>query len=132
MKKLSLLLLLMLSLALPLAMAQTATKSTKENPATAAKTTKSYTDKLDINTASKEQLEALPGIGGTYSQKIIDGRPYRAKNELVTRKILPKATYDKIKDQIIAHQVSAGKTAGASPGSSSKSTTKSETTTPKK
>jgi len=57
---------------------------------------------LDINTATAEQLKAFPGIGDAYSKRIIDGRPYTAKNQLVTRGILPQATYNKIKDQIIA------------------------------
>ena len=88
-----------LSLISGMAGAQAAKKPAKAPTAAAANA-----DLLDINSATKEQLEALPGIGDAYSQKIIDGRPYAKKTDLVRKKVVPQATYNKIKDQIIAKQ----------------------------
>jgi DNA uptake protein ComE-like DNA-binding protein len=68
------------------------------------KTAEKKAEPLDINSATAEELAALPGIGAAYSKKIIAGRPYARKDELVQRKIIPSATYAKIMDKVIAKQ----------------------------
>jgi len=93
---------LALALLLSAPVLATAQSSAKTAKATAKTTAAATADKLDINTATPEQLKAFPGIGDAYAKRIIDGRPYTAKNQLTTRGILPAATYNKIKDQIIA------------------------------
>ena len=94
---------LVFALSLVSGVAASQDKSSMSAPAAAAKTT----DKLDINSATADQLKQLPGIGDAYAKKIVDGRPYRTKLDLVHKKIVPQATYDKIKDMVIAKQPKA-------------------------
>ena len=82
-----------------LAQTKTETAPKSDKTGTAAKK-----DVLDINSASADELKTLPGVGDAYAKKIVDGRPYKRKDELVQKKVIPGPTYDKIKDHVIAKQ----------------------------
>jgi len=94
------------ALGLTLCFAQTTTKDLKKAGTTAAA---KIVEPIDINTATVDQLKAIPGIGDAYSAKIIKGRPYMRKDELVQKGILPQGVYDKVKEQIIAKQPKSAK-----------------------
>jgi DNA uptake protein ComE-like DNA-binding protein len=106
---------LLLGIAMATAMAAQEPGSKPEAMASPAQMANAAGEKLDLNTAAAAQLKALSGIGDAYSQKIIAGRPYRTKLDLVHRKIIPQATYDKIKDRIIAKQPKTPATTPSTP-----------------
>jgi DNA uptake protein ComE-like DNA-binding protein len=78
--------------------------NTQPKPAAKAQAPAPAAAPIDINSATKQQLMTLMGIGDAYSDKIIAGRPYKRKDDLVNKNIVPQATYDKIKDLIVAKQ----------------------------
>ncbi|HNY42061.1 MAG TPA: helix-hairpin-helix domain-containing protein [Bryobacteraceae bacterium] len=94
---------LVAAIALTLSLAIAAPPKKGESDKTPPSATKSI-EKLDLNSATVDQLKALPGIGEAYAGKIVKGRPYKGKDELVTKQIVPQATYDKFKDLVIARQ----------------------------
>ena len=94
--------LLALAIACPRVLAQAQSSSSQATDTTKSRASRAA-QQLDINTASKAQLDALPGIGPTYAQKIISNRPYRTTHELVKKNVIPQSTYNRIRHLIVVH-----------------------------
>lgn len=97
-------------------------KSEAKNSGAFDKGTTAPAGKIDVNSASQADLEKLSGIGPVTAKKIVDGRPYKTKRDLLTKKVVSQGEYDKIKDNIIAHQDAS--TAPASAKAETKSSSK--------
>jgi competence protein ComEA len=97
-------LLLILLSGLSFVQASSAGGGSAKGSSAAGKKKTAKSELIDINSASKDQLQTSSGIGDATAQKIINGRPYKRKDELVSKKVVPKSAYDKIKGQIIAKQ----------------------------
>jgi DNA uptake protein ComE-like DNA-binding protein len=100
---------LLVALLFALGVAATPVFAQKDAPKAGASTKEMPKEKIDINSASAEELQKLPGIGEALSKKIVENRPYKRKDELVQKKVIPGPTYDKIKDHVIAKQSTAEK-----------------------
>lgn len=87
-----------------LGMLHSGTAFSQSTPAQATAPAPGHPNLVDINTATMNELKGLPGIGDTYAQKIINGRPYSKKSDLLNRRIIPSSVYNRISSMIVARR----------------------------